>query len=125
MHESNNSAVINQPTINTRRKVKRGTTVTNRKLRLDRPSEDALMTAVELLSGSGRDVYTIHPTAAPSNLFVNIPQATRLSIFNSSGMLVQTMQLAASQSISIQQLPKGMYHLQFQGAGKTVRFIKL
>lgn len=59
MHEPNNSAVLNQPTINTCRKVKRGTTVTNRKLRLDRPSEDALMTAVELLSGSGRDVCTV------------------------------------------------------------------
>ena len=59
MHDPSNSAVINQPTINTRRKVKRGTTVTNRKLRLDRPSEDALMTAVEVLSGSGRDVCTV------------------------------------------------------------------
>src|SRR5687768_9778213 len=59
MHDPSNSAVINQPIIKACRKVKRGTTVTNRKLRLDRPSEDALMAAVELLSSSGRDVCTV------------------------------------------------------------------
>ncbi len=74
---------------------------------------------------SGRDVYSVHPTATYNGLFINIPSADQVSIYNASGILVKRIQMQSSQQISVQELPKGMYHLQFEKGNKTVRFIRL
>jgi len=74
---------------------------------------------------SGKDQYSVHPTVTSSNLFINIPSITNISIYNQAGVLMKRMQIAASQQVSVDDLGKGMYYIKFEGTDKTARFIKL
>jgi hypothetical protein len=70
-------------------------------------------------------LYTAYPTVTSSQLFVQLPQATTISIFNSNGAMVKRVQLANSQNVDVSNLAKGSYQVLFEGAKETVRFIKL
>jgi hypothetical protein len=70
-------------------------------------------------------LYTAYPTVTSSQLFIQMPQATTISIFNSNGAMVKRMQLANSQNIDVSNLAKGSYQVLFEGAKESVRFIKL
>ena len=74
---------------------------------------------------NGKDLYAVYPTATTALLFISVPKQTNISIYNASGILVKRIQLQASQNINVQELSKGVYHLQFEEAKETVRFIKL
>jgi hypothetical protein len=70
-------------------------------------------------------MYTAYPTVTSSQLFVQLPEASTISIFNSNGAMVKRMQLSSSQNIDVSKLAKGTYQVLFEGARETVRFIKL
>jgi hypothetical protein len=70
-------------------------------------------------------LFTAYPTVTSSQLFIQLPQATTISIFNSNGAMVKRMQLANSQNIDVSNLAKGSYQVLFEGAKESVRFIKL
>jgi hypothetical protein len=70
-------------------------------------------------------LYTAYPTVTSSQLFIQLPQATTISIFNSNGAMVKRVQLANSQNIDVSNLAKGSYQVLFEGAKESVRFIKL
>jgi hypothetical protein len=70
-------------------------------------------------------MYTAYPTVTSSQLFVQLPEASTISIFNSNGAMVKRMQLSSSQNIDVSKLARGTYQVLFEGARETVRFIKL
>jgi hypothetical protein len=70
-------------------------------------------------------LFTAYPTVTSSQLFVQLPQATTISIFNSNGAMVKRVQLANSQNIDVSNLAKGSYQVLFEGTKESVRFIKL
>jgi hypothetical protein len=70
-------------------------------------------------------LYTAYPTVTSSQLFIQLPQATTISIYNTNGAMVKRVQLANSQNIDVSNLAKGSYQVLFEGAKESVRFIKL
>ncbi len=70
-------------------------------------------------------MYTAYPTVTSSQLFVQMPEASTISIYNSNGAMVKRMQLSSSQNIDVSNLAKGTYQVLFEGAKESVRFIKL
>jgi hypothetical protein len=70
-------------------------------------------------------LYSAYPTVTSSQIFVKIPGATTIALYNSSGMLVKKQVLAYAQNIDLTGLASGTYHIRFEGSKETVRFIKL
>jgi hypothetical protein len=85
----------------------------------------ATLSQVVWVDMHGREIYTINPTAASSELFVSIPKETIISFYNTSGILMKRMQVQASQNINVEDLARGLYYVQFGGSKQTERFIKL
>jgi len=69
--------------------------------------------------------YSLNPTMASSEVFITVPGPARLFIFNTSGVLVQRVQLQASQNINVSSLSKGLYHIQVEGTSQILKFVKL
>jgi len=69
-------------------------------------------------------VYSVHPTLASSSIFVSLPEASTISIYDASGRMVKRMKLSGSQQVSVSELNRGMYHVLVEEANKTIRFVK-
>lgn len=72
-----------------------------------------------------RRIYSAYPTNATSQIYIKIPKATTVAIYNNIGVMVKKIELQASQNINISDLSKGVYQLQFEGSKETVRFVKM
>jgi Concanavalin A-like lectin/glucanases superfamily len=72
-----------------------------------------------------KSLYAAYPSITNTTLFVKIPKATTLMIYNELGLLVKRIKLQNSQDIQVNDLSKGNYLIRFEGAGDTVRFTKL
>ena len=94
------------------------------RLRIQENNADPKLSSVVWVDLNGKASYAINPNISSSEVFITIPSPTRLSIYNSSGVLVQRMQLQASQNINISALSGGLYHIQFEGTSETLKFIR-
>jgi hypothetical protein len=73
----------------------------------------------------GNSFYTAYPTVTSSQIYVKIPEATTINIYNSNGMLMKKLRLSYSQNVDVQSFGGGTYQIQFEGSRETVRFIKM
>jgi hypothetical protein len=78
-----------------------------------------------VLVDAGNKLYTAYPSVVTTELYVRIPKATTIVIYNSNGVLVRKLQLQSSQNINLSDLSKGTYQLQFEDVKETVRFVKM
>jgi hypothetical protein len=69
--------------------------------------------------------YGLYPTLATSEIFIKVPRATRLEIYDRTGKLMKRVQVQASQNINVQDLPVGNYFIRFEGNKQVERFIRL
>lgn len=72
-----------------------------------------------------KNLYDAYPNVVSSQLYIKVPKATTVGIYNSNGILVRKLELQSSQNINLGDLSKGVYHLQFEGSDETIRFVKL
>lgn len=95
------------------------------------PSETAVgrlvwSNAVNGLTSIEEQSIALYPNPVTDELHISTPQSCRVEILNLQGKLVQSFELTAgTTTISVEELPIGMYFLQAQGATfNSTRFVK-
>lgn len=95
------------------------------RLRIEEFNAPTKLSRIVFVDMDGKKEYLAYPTAATSLIFVQVPKATRISIFNSAGILVKRMLLEQSQGVEVGNLNKGVYQIRFEGTQEMIRFVKM
>jgi hypothetical protein len=95
------------------------------RVRIDETNSAAKYSLVVWVDMKERAGFGLYPNITADMIYVKVPDASNLFIYNSMGALVKKLTLSASQYIDVQGLSKGMYLVRIEGSEQPLRFIKL
>lgn len=95
------------------------------RLRIEEFNAPTKFSKIVFVDMDGKNLYQAYPTAASSLVFVQVPKPTRISIYNSSGVLVKRLLLEQSQGVEVSNLSKGVYQIWFEDTQEMIRFVKM